>query len=764
MLRAPLPRRVSVVATTTALALAADLAPTASVPATVAQGTITPHVYQFSFTPTQYGPAFLAEPQGIAAAADGSVYVVDRFNRRVQHFGPDGTVLNMWGSGGSAPGQFSAPIDVALAADGAVLVLDHDLERVNRRVQTFAPDGTYRSSWPISSYIALGIAVGPDGSVYVADDFGVTHYSAAGAQLGEWDTSSPGVDFLTGWEDIAVAPDGTVIVADDEDERILRYGADGTPKGVWRIPKNSSGQIRRISLAVDPSGDVWLADDQSTMLSRFTVDGQARATIDVGAKSHGIAVSPDGTLAVVAAEGGTIRRLTPAGIEIATWGGLDPGRVSVVSPESVAFAPDGSWFLVDGDRKAVYHFNADGLLMGRLGAPTPETSVISEPYDVAVAPDGTTYVTDCNAPGVLRFDATGATLDPWLDVPGLGELSCPIGIAVAADRSLWVADNGRQEVLHLGADGRLIGRWKAGDWEQGIAEGPVGVAIGPDGTVYVTDQANDRILRFDAAGRPLSTWPMPIDGVAGVDVGPDGTVYATFTFGKRLAAFNPDGVLRIAWQTNAQAIDHRFSVPIGITVAPDGRLFVPDRTTGEVEVFGADYASNWRATYFANRWLAGRPAAVTKVDDVGGVRDLSLDWGDTTPAPGLPADAFSARLTRHARFDEGAWRFAVRAEGGVRLWVDDRLAVDAFGAPDVDAAADLWLGAGGHNLRLEFNDPAGPASLTLAWTPGNAPPPTATPTATATRTPGPTPTGQATATAGRVHGRPWCYMPVAFRR
>lgn len=748
--------------------VAAALATNASARTIRAQAVDTPPVYQFSFTPTQYAPAFLAEPNGIAAAADGSVYVVDRFNHRVQRFAPDGTVLAIWGSRGGAPGQFSQPVDVAVAGDGGVFVLDQD----NRRVQAFAPDGTFRSVWPIEAYGAGGIAVGPDGSVYVADDFDVTSYDAAGSVLGRWDMPrSPGLDYLTRWEDIAVAPDGTVIVADDEEERVLRFGADGTPKGAWPMPNNSTGLIRRISLALDPSGDVWLADDRTTSLSRFTADGQARGTIDLGAGSLGLGASPDGTLTIAAAEGGTMRRLTAAGTEIATWGGRDPGRVSVVAPESVAFAPDGSWYLVDGDRGAVYHFDADGLFRGRIGVGTDEVQGIAEPYDAVVAPDGTVFVTDCDLPGVFRFDASGAFLDPMLEIDGLGELSCPIGIDVAADGSLWMADNGRQEVLHVDADGGLISRWASGDWEQGIAEGPVDVAIGPDGTVYVTDQANDRILRFDASGRALPTWTMTIEGVAGIDVGTDGNVFATFTFGERIAAFSPDGSLRFDWETNAKSIGrHRFSVPIGITVAPNGRLFVPDRTTGEVEVFAADYAAGWRATYFANRWLAGRPGAVQTVDDVGPSADLTLAFGDGPPAPGFPADGFSARVTRHLRFDAGAHGFHLRAQGGARLWVDDRLAIDRFAAAAVDATADLWLGEGGHNVIVEFSDPGGPSSLTLMWSPGNAPSPTPTPTATATRTagptrtPGPTNTGQATATPVRFNGRPWCYLPVAFRR
>ena len=94
-------------------------------------------------------PGKFNAPRGLAVAADGSLYVADSRNHRIQHFSTDGALINTWGSfadiaAGQAPGgTFNEPWDVAVGKDGSVYVTD----TWNHRIQVFTPDGKFIRMW-----------------------------------------------------------------------------------------------------------------------------------------------------------------------------------------------------------------------------------------------------------------------------------------------------------------------------------------------------------------------------------------------------------------------------------------------------------------------------------------------------------------------------------------------------------------------------------------------------------------------------------------
>src|SRR5262249_31654581 len=62
---------------------------------------------------------------------------------RVHHFSARGELIRSWGTPGSGLGQFYIPHGIAAAADGRVFVCD----RENDRIQIFSPDGEYLDEW-----------------------------------------------------------------------------------------------------------------------------------------------------------------------------------------------------------------------------------------------------------------------------------------------------------------------------------------------------------------------------------------------------------------------------------------------------------------------------------------------------------------------------------------------------------------------------------------------------------------------------------------
>lgn len=117
-------------------------------------------------------------PSGVAISPDGDkVYVVDTGGLSSTHHvvvvldSTSGKVLQTIGSRGSKPGQFNLPLQDAVAPDGTLYVVDGG----NFRVEAFNPDGTFKLKFgsvgrlPGQFARPKGIAVGPKGNIYVVD-------------------------------------------------------------------------------------------------------------------------------------------------------------------------------------------------------------------------------------------------------------------------------------------------------------------------------------------------------------------------------------------------------------------------------------------------------------------------------------------------------------------------------------------------------------------------------------------------------------------
>jgi len=68
---------------------------------------------------------------GVAAGADGSVYVADNGFRRIHKFTSTGEFVTSWGTAGGGEGQFGALAGVAAGAD-SVYVADNGFRRIHK--------------------------------------------------------------------------------------------------------------------------------------------------------------------------------------------------------------------------------------------------------------------------------------------------------------------------------------------------------------------------------------------------------------------------------------------------------------------------------------------------------------------------------------------------------------------------------------------------------------------------------------------------------
>ncbi len=118
---------------------------------------------------------------------------------------------------------------------------------------------------------------------------------------------------------------------------------------------------------------------------------------------------------------------------------------------------------------------------------------------------------------------------------------------------------------------------------------------------------------------------------------------------------------------------------------------------------------DWRGAYYDNVELEGEPALVRND------KDISFDWGTRAPAAELSADRFSVRWERDISFKEGAYRFHVSVNDGIRVWVDSRLLIDQWRDGEGEYVEHIWVPEGSHDVRVEYYDARGDAHIRLRW-------------------------------------------------
>jgi hypothetical protein len=105
-------------------------------------------------------------PTDVAWDKAGNIYVADGYgNARVAKYEPSGKYIKSWGQRGTAPGQFNIVHGIAIDAQGSVYVADEG----NRRVQVFDADGNFKTMFlNVGTPTAICISPGPRQYLYVA--------------------------------------------------------------------------------------------------------------------------------------------------------------------------------------------------------------------------------------------------------------------------------------------------------------------------------------------------------------------------------------------------------------------------------------------------------------------------------------------------------------------------------------------------------------------------------------------------------------------
>lgn len=308
---------------------------------------------------------------------------------------------------------------------------------------------------------AYGVAVGPDGSLFIADtnNSRIRRVAANGvittvAGNGAFGFSGDGglataaaIGVPTG---IAIGPDGSIFIADQNNHRVRRVG---------------------------PNGIITTVAGNGLAICCFNGDGGPATSAAVYQPSS-VAVGPDGSLYI--SNGITIRRVGPNGIIttvagngfIGNIGDGGPATSAALSCGGIAIGLDGSLFLACGGFNRIRRVGLNGII----------TTVV----------------------GIGGFPGFGGDGGPATSAA----LNNPSGVTVGPNGSLFIADLGNSRIRRVGPNGIIT--TVAGNGVNGFSGNggpatgaalkfPRGTAVGPDGSLYIADTDNSRIRRIGPA-------------------------------------------------------------------------------------------------------------------------------------------------------------------------------------------------------------------------------------------------------------------------
>ena len=421
-------------------------------------GTVTTHYFYDAYIYISGFTSGHSIPAGVAVDAAGVVWFTDAWDNTICRISAAGAVTTIAGTNdtvGSSDGigtaaRFNHPVAVALDPSGNLLVADRDNHAIRKitaqaGVTTVAGLGLQSSHGSIDGPGAsarfedqMGIAVGADGNVYVADTLNhiIRRISPDGQVLTVAGTagvsgSSDGAGSVALFNHpagIALDRLGNVYVA-DRDNFVIRKIAPtgvvttlaGSPGAQGLADGTSTARFNRpAGITVDLAGNVYVHD--STLIRKISPTGNV-TTFDTAlgyGLNYGLAIDGAGNLYLSGDH--AVRKITPGGV-VTTLAGI-PSIVIKAAEGYITQAYPGS---ADGAGNTA-RFNAPEAVAVDAGANVFVADTGNQTIRW-IAPDGT----------VLTLAGLTGAVGSTDDKGNAARFDYPSGLALDSSGNLYVA-------------------------------------------------------------------------------------------------------------------------------------------------------------------------------------------------------------------------------------------------------------------------------------------------------------------------------------
>lgn len=270
--------------------------------------------------PASYIGQFSIPPGGWGIAVNSLGHVIvdgdGNFNQ-MRIFDSQGVLLHEWGPPGTAAGRLLSPLGIAVGPDDRIYVADSN----NHRIQVFSPTGEFLNFWGRFGGLAgqfkypYGVAVDAENNVYVVENSNhrVQKFTSDGFYITAWGDYGGGDGQFNQPYDVAVDHTGHVYVTDVWNHRVQKFTSDGTfLSHLTQWPQGPTG------LAVDWADRIHVADYYYHCIYMFS----------------------------------------PSSTPLGHWGSAGSGNGQFLGPSDLAFAPDGRIYVMDGPNNRVQIFGS----------------------------------------------------------------------------------------------------------------------------------------------------------------------------------------------------------------------------------------------------------------------------------------------------------------------------------------------------------------------------------------------------------------------
>jgi len=293
-------------------------------------------------------PTALANPSGIAAGPDGSLWFTEPGANQIGKITQAGVVTEY-----PIRTSGSDPLQIVAGPDGRLWFTEFS----GGNIGAIAPDGSlveYELPRPLRR--PQGITAGPDGALWFTELSGFTPETWIGRITTAGEVTEYPIGSFNNPVGITVGPDGNVwatLIGSNGSDAILRI----TPAGVVTpFPLQASDPAAHVApqgIAAGSDGNVWFTERNPAQIGAISPQGVMthHPVPTPGSAPNGITTKHNGSVWFTETDGNKIGRLSATGrmveLPIPT-----PGS----SPKGIAVAPDGSVWFTESDGNKIGSF------------------------------------------------------------------------------------------------------------------------------------------------------------------------------------------------------------------------------------------------------------------------------------------------------------------------------------------------------------------------------------------------------------------------